>query len=529
MSFSSLCSALVLLPILCNFASAQQSSSSIQLQNAQRLMRQGSIKEALPLLLEVHRDQPRNMAVCQEIGIAYTQLQQFTEAAKFYRMALSINPRLLPARKNLGVVLWFSTQKTEAEREFKEVLKTSPDDPVPHFYLGMREYERQDYSRARDHFMKAGTLALENPEAFPAVLETALATKDHAFVDRLLNSASKSADFDREIWFQAGVTFGRYGAYDRAVRAFEKIQASYPDKAKLIQNLGLAQLQAQRYAAAVQSFETLAPESSASNETYLLLAEAYDGAGMPKKAYDAYGKALEKDPKSEEGYAALSNFAVAHHNSPFALEVLNRGLKSLPGSARLLLQQGVIHALDNKMPQAEDSFRQASRNSPSWVLPWLCLGLTQLQTARLEEAVRSFQAGADLAKNDYRPNYLVALAWVRGGAQNQPESRGKIVSALKRALKLNPDHADSHVLLGQTYLSGNELELAVTELQTARRLQPENATALYQLAMAYRKKGRLAEAQVFLKQFEGLKTRQKEEEDLARKELVQILKVSRDR
>ncbi len=492
-------------------------------------MRQGSINEALPLLLEVHREQPRNPAVCQQIGIAYTQLQQFTEAARFYRMALSINPQLLPARKNLGVVLWFLNQKTESEREFEVVLKALPDDSVPHFYLGMREYERPDYSKARDHFLQAGSLALENPEAFPAVLETALATKDQSFVDRLLNSASKSANSDQELWFQAGVTFGRYGAYDRAVQSFEKIQASYPDKAKLTRNLGLAQLQARRYAAAVQSFETLVSEIAASNETYLLLAESYDGAGMPEKAYDAYSRALEKNPKSEENYAALSNFAVAHHNTSFALEVLNRGLKSLPGSARLLLQQGVIQALDDKMPQAEDSFRQASRNNPTWVLPWLCLGLTQLQTARLEEAIRSFQAGADFAKDDYRPNYLLALAWVRGGGQNQPERRGQIILALKRALKLNPDHADSHVLLGQTYLSGNELELAVTELQAARRLQPENALALYQLAMAYRKKGRLGEAQVLMKQFEGLKTRQKQEEDLARKELVQILKVSRDR
>jgi predicted Zn-dependent protease len=110
------------------------------------------------------------------------------------------------------------------------------------------------------------------------------------------------------------------------------------------------------------------------------------------------------------------------------VEVLNRGLESLPGSARLLLQQGVIQALDDKMPQAEDSFRQASRSNPSWVLPWLCLGLTQLQTARLEEAVRSFKAGADFAKDDYRPHYFLALAWVRGGGQNQPERR-KIVSA----------------------------------------------------------------------------------------------------
>jgi tetratricopeptide (TPR) repeat protein len=133
-----------------------------------------------------------------------------------------------------------------------------------------------------------------------------------SLVDRLLNS-DKSADFDHELWFQAGVTFGGYGAYDRAVQAFEKIQASYPDRAKLIRNLGLAQLQARRYAAVRPEFRDLVSEITASNETYLLLAEAYDGAGMPEKAYDAYGQALEMDPKSERRVSGTFNFAVAHH------------------------------------------------------------------------------------------------------------------------------------------------------------------------------------------------------------------------
>jgi tetratricopeptide (TPR) repeat protein len=69
--------------------------------------------------IEISRE---NTAVCQQIGIAYTQLQQFTEAARFYRMALSINPQLLPARKNLGVVLWFSSQRPKRKR-IRRVLK----------------------------------------------------------------------------------------------------------------------------------------------------------------------------------------------------------------------------------------------------------------------------------------------------------------------------------------------------------------------------------------------------------------------
>ena len=134
-----------------------------------------------------------------------------------------------------------------------------------------------------------------------------------------------------------------------------------------------------------------------------------------------------------------------------------------------------------------------------------------------------------LASDDYRPPYLLALTWVRAGGQDQPARREQIVSALRRALKFSPSHADSHVLLGQTYLSGNELDLAVAELEQAVNLEAENATAIYQLGIAYRKKGKLSEAEKVMRQFEALKARQRETEDLARKELVQILKVVRKR
>ena len=103
---------------------AQQASS---LQSAQALIREGKPREALPILLETHRNQPQNPALCHQIGVAYTQLQEFSNANRFYRMALALDPRLVPARRNLGVVLWFSNQKLEAEREFVQVLKAQPD------------------------------------------------------------------------------------------------------------------------------------------------------------------------------------------------------------------------------------------------------------------------------------------------------------------------------------------------------------------------------------------------------------------
>ena len=158
---------------------------------------------------------------------------------------------------NLGIHFRFAGKKDETE--LARVLSKAPNEPVPHFYVGMLAYERQEYAKARGHFLKTGSLALENPEAFSAVLETGLATKDQSLIDALLRSAEKSASSQPEVWFQAGSLLGRFGSYDRAIQAFERVRDSYPDRAKLLQNLGLAQLQARRYTEAVRTFETLAP------------------------------------------------------------------------------------------------------------------------------------------------------------------------------------------------------------------------------------------------------------------------------
>ena len=67
-----------------------------------------------PFLLEVHTWGP-----AAKFGALPTNrrclhaIATFPEAAQYYRKALSLNPQLLPARKNLGVVLWFAGHQKE--------------------------------------------------------------------------------------------------------------------------------------------------------------------------------------------------------------------------------------------------------------------------------------------------------------------------------------------------------------------------------------------------------------------------------
>lgn len=488
------------------------------------LLRQGKTAEALPLLLQIHQSEPNQAQVCLQIGIAYTDLRQLDKAADFYRKALKINPRFSAARKNLATVLWFLGQKPESEHEFQLVLKAHPDDPVPHLYLGSLEYERQQFVNAKQHFEKAGDLALQNPEALPMVLETYLATQDMSVPDRLLRQLQQAATPNQELIFQFGLLFGRYERYHESIRAFEKIRDTYPDRYALLLNLGMAQLHGQQLKAAVQNFEEIVALNLAKPEVFLLLGEAYDRQGLAEKAYSAYAKAIEVEPKAEEGYIALSNFASAHHNNEFALQTLNQGLQRNPGSARLLLQQGVIWALEGNVAESEHNFAKASQFDTGWSLPILALGITQLQAGKLKEASATFRQAIKKAPDDYRAEYFYALTLARAGARGDPTRRGELIAALHRAIALNPKDADSRVSLGQAYLAADQVDEAAVELEKAIQLDPKNPTALYQLSIAYRKQGKTEPAQRVLQTFEQAKAKLKEEEDQERKALVQILK-----
>lgn len=92
---------------------------------------------------------------------------------------------------------------------------------------------------------------------------------------------------------------------------------------------------------------------------------------------------------------------------------------------------------------------------------------------------------------------------------------------LHRALALKPDDSRSALLLGQTLLAQGDVKAGTVQLEKALRLDPENTTAQYQLAVAYQKQGRKAEARKLFDRFRQSKAKQREEESVQ----VQLMRI----
>ena len=450
---------------------------------AQALLKQGKAGDALPILLELHRSAPSNANLCQQIGVAYTQLQDLASAEKFYREAVRLNPQFWAARKNLGTVLWFLDRRDESEREFLVVTKALPDDPVPHLYLGLAAHARRQFPRATLEFEKAGTLASDNPEVLPAVLESYLACRDASFPGKIVDQLGRAENPDPALMLHVGELFLQYGHLDRASAVFENLISAHKDNA----------------------------------EVWRMLAEAYDRQGKPEEAYRAYSKAIETGPSSEDNYISFAEFASAHANNDYALQVVARGLEHLPKSPALLFEQGLLWALKGDRSQADGSFEQASRLKPDWALPLLALGISRLESGDAAKAVVLFQKARGVDPRDARAHYLYATALTRKAG----DSRAEAIAALRRAIELNSNDGRPHTLLGQLQLAAGHTDEAAREWQTALKIDPENATALYQLGLLLRKQGKTAEAERLLERFQRVKAKKRLEEE----SLVQILRV----
>ena len=477
-------SGLLLLSSLCGRLSSQETPFI----RAQALLKQGKAQDALELLLDLHRAQPSDANVCQQIGIAYTKLQNLNEAEKFYREAVRLNPQFWAARKNLGTILWFLDRKVESEREFLAVTKVLPADLVPRLYLGLAAYERHDFTRAKMEFERAGTLASSNPEVLPAVLESYLATRDMSFPAKVMEQVTGSDEPDPALVLRVGALFLQYREYGRAAVAFEKLVATHKDSA----------------------------------EVWRMLAETYDRQSKPEQAYRAYSRATESDPNSEDNYIAFADFAYAHGNNDYALQVVARGLQHLPKSPGLLFEQGLLWALKGDGSQADNSFKEASRLKPEWNLPLLALGISRLESGDAAQAAALFDKARTANPRDSRAHYLYATALSREAGVISGETRALAIGALHKALEIDPNDARSHALLGQLNLAAGKPDAAALEWETALKIEPENTTALYALGFLRRRQGKAAEAERLLQTFRRVKRKMPGEE----KSLVQILRVA---
>jgi tetratricopeptide (TPR) repeat protein len=121
--------------------------------------------EAIPLLEELLRGKPRHAEALNNLGVAYSKVGRFEEAAQCYARAISANPNYAMAHTNLGNLCRVTGRIEQAERHLRRALKLRATDEAARTGLASLLMLLGNVQEAKGHFEKVLRARPRNAEA----------------------------------------------------------------------------------------------------------------------------------------------------------------------------------------------------------------------------------------------------------------------------------------------------------------------------------------------------------------------------
>jgi tetratricopeptide (TPR) repeat protein len=253
------------------------------------------------------------------------------------------------------------------------------------------------------------------------------------------------------------------------------------------------------------ALQTASPEA----ERHLQAGADAEKQGQVQVAITEFRKATEIDPKFTIAFVSLGQAFMQAHDYASAVASLKRALELDRDSAAAHQLLGYALLAQGYSAEAIPHLKRVKETG--------ALGIAQLQTGQLPEAVSNLRAALNSRPND--PDLLYYLGRASGLMSKQtidtllaayPDSprahqaMGENYFVLRRmpeaekeyleALRQRPDTPGIHLELGLVYAGGSQWEKAEQEFRAETKLQPGNAEAAFRLGDALLREGRAHEA-----------------------------------
>ena len=496
------------------------SGQAADYQAAVAYVQQGQPAKAIPVLQEILKATSSDLKARNLLGIALSASGRKAEAEQQFLKALELDPHFAPVLKNLAVNELALGKYGDAGLHFSQALKSAPSDPVLHFGMGEVDYKEKRYAAAVGHYEKSGDLYLKDPQATLRYARSCVELKKPAAAAAALQRLAPAADVRAH--FEAGVLLAKMEKYSDAILEFRLAQPGYPDAYEAGYNLTLACEKGGDHSGAIAAAEQLIAQGYRKAELYNLLSQAYEHADRTKDAYQALRTATQLEPHDESNYVDLMELCLVHQNYDLSLEISEIALREAPRPYRVRVERGVVMAMKGEYEEAEKEFGAASESAGNAGLPYIALALVQMQLNKLPEAVALLRRRRRLDPKDYMSAWFLGEALSREGAAPGTAEEKEAVESLEDAARLNANASQPRTLLGKFLMKRGDLDRAAEAFESALRLDPADASATYQLALAYRKKGNAKRAEELFAKVSAAKAEARE--TFTQQNLVRIVR-----
>jgi tetratricopeptide (TPR) repeat protein len=341
---------------------------------------------------------------------------------------------------------------------------------------------------------------------------------------------------------QRAVEAERRGDFVAAIAAFQQLIKNGEDSPELRSNLGIAFYQSGAYANALREFGAVLSKTPGSQPANLFYGLSLLNLQQPKEALLYLTKADRARPDDVVTLSAIARAKVANNQISTANEIYRRltrldsqnaqawyGLgitdrllaeaklkparrgtnsanigheteqsqalmddfqKSIsiatrldPGSVQANMIFGESFRIAEQYGEAVREYKIATEKAPRLAAAWAGLATAQSAAGDDGTALKTALHAHELDPNDPDTDTLISVIYVHMGDFTKAEPFAR------KALRLKPDLASAHVVLAKVYLSRDQTEKALSEIQAATGEDVDGSTH-YLLATTLRKLGR---------------------------------------
>lgn len=434
------------------FLQAQNGSAPIS--QIESLLRSQQYDQALSALKTALHDRPSDGRLWTLEGICLALQGNDAGALTAFDHALRIAPDYAPALRG-EVEILYKKDGVRAIPLLKRILRSNPSDATAHEMLAALETRAGDCRSAVTQFM----LSEDAIAGHPASLEA------------------------------YGYCLFKLGRIDEAIPVFRQLIPLVPGRAYPSYDLAVLLVSTHRDAEAVEALQPLLTGNQTDADVLSLASQAYEADGNTPKAVELQRRAIVADPTDASNYVLFAVLCLRHDSFQVGIDMLNAGLKRIPGNSSLYLSRGVLNVQLGEFDKAEADFKKAEHLDSRHSIGAYAGDLNILQRNNTGVALAQVRKQLNAYPHDPLLHLLLAEVLMMKGPDPQSPDFKEAMRNAEVAARTKPDLVDAHNQLASMYMSLGQYNQAVKESRTSLQYDPSNETALYHLILSLRHSG----------------------------------------
>ncbi|MGK7893918.1 MAG: tetratricopeptide repeat protein [Xenococcus sp. (in: cyanobacteria)] len=365
-------------------------------------------------------------------GNFYAQKRQWREAIQHYQKAIELNPKLVPAYRNLARIL---TQIGKIEQATSYWLKAVELDAT-----GLQ---------ASEYFQLGKTLASQGRIAEAITCHRRAIQLQPTLIDAYLN---------------LGQLLSKAGANDKALQCYQQGIKHNPQNYQLYFNLGLCFTQQSNWEPAINCYKQALQIKSDYWEALHNLGGALSHQKLWPEAINVYRRAIKSKPDLPWSYNDLALVLLQANRAEEAIVILRKAISLKPDYALAQYRLGDALTMVSKWSEAISAYHAAGKIQSD--LPHLPNKLGHVFFQQSEQDRKT------------------ALNYFMQAIEQDPNN----IDSYHQALAIDNNNLELYLKLGNALIEQKNLDEAIIAYQMAVQLQPKNVEATIRLTNALRSK-----------------------------------------